>query len=65
MSVAPVDAGPDEMSALQLMSVRDSQIPALLAAATRKVLSRPPTVVAFTATFNQVCASLALAARIK
>jgi ribosomal peptide maturation radical SAM protein 1 len=48
-----------------LRSLRDDVVPRFLAALEQRVLDLGPWVVGFTATFNQVMSSLALAARLK
>ncbi|MCC7418247.1 MAG: RiPP maturation radical SAM C-methyltransferase [Acidobacteria bacterium] len=48
-----------------LRHLRDETVPHFLDAAARRVLDMEPTVVGFSATFNQVMASLALARRVK
>jgi ribosomal peptide maturation radical SAM protein 1 len=48
-----------------LRRLRDEVVPAFLDRAERRVLAHQPTVVGFTATFNQVLASLAMGRRLK
>ena len=52
-------------NAAYLRSLRDEVVPKFLGALERRVLELEPSVVGFTATFNQVMSSLALAARLK
>jgi ribosomal peptide maturation radical SAM protein 1 len=52
-------------NALYLRSLRDQVVPDFLAALEQRVLEFGPAVVGFSATFNQVMPSLALAARLK